>query len=975
MEVLATIGLVGLAGKYISDRFNNNTDDNYIDDQTENDNTIEVDKNYSIQETYSTTTNGFDQKKRVQDTMDSVTKEKKILSDDPHNKNIIPPLFNKRVYSLDTENKYLSSAKGNQFNNTRGESMLDIYKNDRNLMEGPVNTLTTLDEQFSPITIVRNQKPVAENQGKLTLPSNWTPFKQGDDDMTYKIFNKDELIHNNMQPFFKDRGQLITQENSRNMEQTLDIYTGSSRFYFAKREVPNIVENFEGGFSTAYQPIPQLSYTRGTPVQIDLIKDRYFSGKEKKNDLPFEQVRVTPGLNIGAYEDGKVGFQDPYQPQTSTIDDLRRKDNPQLSATEPSIPGAHGFGKSAIIGDVVNKKPQTYGTLGVDYETFGNYAEVNGPTDQGNFNFDKAHRGKKESVEQGPAGSNNKEIIPDISNFGKINDPFKRLMPGFVQSVPVNQTSIPVLDPASYNNPITQRSTANSQYTGGMSKPGGEAGDMSEYQSMITNRITTNANYTGALGGSSAGDMSEYQSMATNRVTTQDNFTGGMGGAGGVGEMSEYQFVETQRFNQNANFTGSMGSNGGVGEMSEYQFLETQRFNQNANFTGSMGSGNGGGVGEMSEYQFLPTNRFNQNANFTGSMGSNGGVGEMSEYQFLETQRFNQNANFTGSMGGAGGVGEMSEYQFLETQRFNQNANFTGAIGGGNNTGEVSQYQFTPTNRFGQNANFTGSIGGGNNTGEVSQYQFTATNRFDQNDNNMGSMGGSATGEVSMYQQTPTNRIISNNLIGTGGDQIAGGGYWATVTNPMATMRVVSTDMTGHAGMQNMAGHIAQTYQNVPTYRQDQNFDYNGPAIPANSAEMTTSGSGERNMFFKNDKQALLERLPPTPVNAFVGPAPESMYSMTMKTIPSTVMTQMGSLPSTDYLPFSFKEKNIQIPSSYPAFNPVDMLQNNPYINNLVYQSKPNLPNQTIGYGSMNSNQQNTSGLFYQNSNYIYENE
>ena len=268
-------------------------------------------------------------------------------------------------------------------------------------------------------------------------------------------------------------------------------------------------------------------------------------------------------------------------------------------------------------------------------------------------------------------------------------------------------------------------------------------------------------------------------------------------------------------------------------------------------------------------------------------------------------------------------------------------------------------------------------MGGGNNGGEVSEYQFTVTNRFDQNDNNMGSMGNGGqigAGEVSMYQQTPTNRIISNNLIGTGGDQIAGGGYWSTVTNPMATMRVVSTDMTGPAGMENMAGHIAQTYQNVPTYRQNQNFDYNGPAIPANNTEMTTTGTGERNMFFKNDKQALLERLPPTPVNAFVGPTPESMYSMNMKTIPSTVMTQMGSLPSTDYLPFSFKEKNIQIPSSYPAFNPGDMLQNNPYINNLVYQSIPNLQNQTIGYGSMNENQSNNNGLFFQNSNYVFDN-
>jgi hypothetical protein len=344
----------------------------------------------------------------------------------------------------------------------------------------------------------------------------------------------------------------------------------------------------------------------------------------------------------------------------------------------------------------------------------------------------------------------------------------------------------------------------------------------------------------------------------------------------------------------------------------------------------------------------------------------------MSEYQFLETQRFNQNANFTGAVGGGNNAGEMSEYQFMNTNRFNQNANFTGALGGGNTSGEVSEYQFMTTNRFNQNANFTGAVGGGNNTGEVSEYQFMTTNRFDTNANNMGSVGNAGAmglGEVSKYQQTPTNRIISNNLIGTGGDQLGGGGYWSTITNPMATMRVVSTDMTGPAGMESMAGHIAQTIQNVPTYRQEQNFDYNGP-INTNISQ-TTTGSGERNMFFKNDKQSLLETLPPTPVNAFVGPTPESMYSMNLKTLPSTVMTQMGSLPSTNYLPFSFKEKNIQIPSTYPVYNPVDMLQNNPYINNLLYQSIPNLPDQTTGYGSMNMNQQNNSGLFFQNSNHI----
>jgi len=232
----------------------------------------------------------------------------------------------------------------------------------------------------------------------------------------------------------------------------------------------------------------------------------------------------------------------------------------------------------------------------------------------------------------------------------------------------------------------------------------------------------------------------------------------------------------------------------------------------------------------------------------------------------------------------------------------------------------------------------------------------------------MGNGGSYGAGEVSMYQDTPTMRVISNNLIGTGGDQIGGGGYWSTVTNPMATMRVVSTDMTGHVGMQNMGGYIAETTQNVPTYRQTQNFDYSGPIQTANSTEMTSTGSGERNMYFRDDKQALLERLPPTPVNAFQGPTPESMYSMHLKTIPSTMMTQMGSLPSTDYLPFSFKEKNIQIPTTYPNYNPADMLYNNPYINNVIHQSIPNLPNQTVGYGSQNLGQTYGNNVFYQSS-------
>ena len=823
MEVLA-IGLLGIAGKYISERFTNNDDEDDDDDEDiENFNN----KPESI-------VNGFDQKNNVQKKMADVALDKKNLSNDPNNKNIIPTLYNKRTYDLDTENKYMSS--NNNYNNTNGETMLDLFKGAKNLMEGPPNELTSLDEQFEPMTI-NNKKPDAANMGKLTLPNNWTPYNTSDDDMTYKIFNKDELIHNNMQPFFKDKGLLITEENSRNMEQTLDLYTGSSRFYYSKKEVPNIIENFDQGFSTAYQPIMLSSYTRGTPNQVDLIQDRYFSGKEKRSDRPFEQVNVTPGVNISPYEDSKIGFQDPYVPPTRTIDDLRRKDNPQISSTPQVTKGANGEGNYGSIGDVVNRKPVTYGELNKDYTILPSISTVQKPTDIGNWSFDKSHRGNTENFEQGVLGPGTQEAGISIDNFGKTRDPFKQHLAGLDQTVPnvVVQQNLPNLDKSTYNNYVTQRSTANANFTGAMGNNTNGLGEVSEYQAKSTQRVNTNANFTGAMGNS------------TN----------------GFGDMSEYQATSTQRVNTNANFTGAMGNNtNGFGDMSEYQPMSTQRVNTNANFTGSMGNSTNG-FGDMSEYQPTSTQRVNTNANFTGSMGnSTNGFGDMSQYQAMSTQRVNTNAKFTGAMGNStNGFGDMSQYQAMSTQRVDTNSNFMGGMG--------------------------------NNTNGL--------------------------GEVSLYQAMPTNRIISNNLIGLPVSQIGGNGHYSTVTTPMVTQR------------------------------QEQNTSFIGPIAGSNSVNSTSTGSGERNMYFRDTKQNLLARNNPTPVNAYQPPNSGTSGQVELKNFPSTMMSSTGFLPSTNYLSFNSQIKNIPIPTTYPNYYPPDMMHNNPYINNIQYKTKPNyVKNNTI---------------------------
>ncbi len=908
MEVLA-LGLLGIAGKYISERFSNQTDEQFI----------EEDSDYEEVET----NNNFDQKDRVQNTMDVLAKKKKELSENPNNNNIIPNLYNKRKYELDAENKYLSAAKNNNFENTIGDSMLDLYKNDRNLMEGPVNKLTTLDEQFSQMKI-SHKRPDASNMGKLTLPENWTPYNKDDDDMTYKIFKKEELIHNNMQPFFKDRGMLITEDNSRNMEQKLDIYTGSSRFYFQKKEVPNIVENFEFGFTTNYQPVMLRQDTAGTPVQTDIFQDRYFSGKEKRNQKPFDDIKVTPGLNLNPFQDGKVGFHDPYQPPTVNIDDLRRKDNPQISYTQPMTKGMSGQGKGSIIGRVVNKKPQTFGELGVDYDVHPTRATVDKPTDQGNFNFDKSSRGQDESVEQGPKGPGNYEAVNSSDFFGQARDVLKKYLPGLDQTVISGFQNLPNLDTSSYNNPITNRAKSNANYSGGIGSLSGGATEVSQYQPVVTQRLDTNSNYSGAMGSLSGGaiEVSQYQPVNTIRMGQNANYSGAIGSlSGGATEVSQYQPVNTIRMGQNANYSGALGSlNGGATEVSQYQPLYTQRATQNANFTGGVGSLNGGN-GEMSEYQAMATLRANQNANFTGGLGSlNGGNGEMSEYQAMATLRALQNANFTGGMGSLnGGNGEMSEYQALATLRALQNANNLGIMGAaqGANAGEVSEYQAMATLRALQQANNMGSMGnltGGN--GEVSNYQAMATLRALQQDNNMGTMGNlvGGNGEVSLYQAMATLRALQN-------------------TNNLGIM----------GGAQGANAGEMSAYQATPTIRMGQNANFTGGIQGVGGVGATTTGSGERNMYFRDDKENLLARNPPTPVNAFQPPDQITNGEVELKSMPYTMLTSTGKLPTSDYLPFESRQKIIAIPSTYPNYNPDDMQYNNPFINNTLHKMKPNI--------------------------------
>ena len=70
----------------------------------------------------------------------------------------------------------------------------------------------------------------------------------------------------------------------------------------------------------------------------EALDGRYIPGKEKRNQKPFEEEKVTPGIGLGAYEKGD-GIHDTYRPKYKNVDDLRAKNNKKVTYSGRVIKG------------------------------------------------------------------------------------------------------------------------------------------------------------------------------------------------------------------------------------------------------------------------------------------------------------------------------------------------------------------------------------------------------------------------------------------------------------------------------------------------------------------------------------------------------------------------------------------------------------------------------------------------------------
>ena len=306
-----------------------------------------------------------------------------------------------RMASLSNNRKFESCiAKGNNSKNRDKFKEHNTWTHQYDQMtfdnpEGPVSMNNMNNNLIGDKTGLKR----IEMERSMELDGGYSSFDAFEDG-TYGIIRptSKDFIHENMVPFVR-KGPNAINESKRNMvnQMKLDLFTGDANNPDWRPKVER---------APLWSPLIGATNIYGDPVRTEEYKSRYFAGNERRNELPFQQVKVTPGLNIGYNAVGKQGYHDMYRviPTEGNVDNLRTLNNPKISYGSYVGPGQKGE-KGPILGKVSQYKTPKFREQGSKDMVRGR-SYITAPTVYGEYDpktMATINRGTKESVAQGPA--------------------------------------------------------------------------------------------------------------------------------------------------------------------------------------------------------------------------------------------------------------------------------------------------------------------------------------------------------------------------------------------------------------------------------------------------------------------------------------------------------------------------------------------------------------------------------------------
>jgi hypothetical protein len=339
-----------------------------------------------------------------------------------------------------------------QFVDSKGinDSFLNQYEPLKYDMKGPPSSANAVNRSDSNVSRLQVERDLAIKEGY----SNFGQTK----DNTYGVVSKENFLHNNMIPNFKSKsyGPDVLANKSRNetFQRAMQTFTGND-IKIAKTEQKPL-----------FSPLAGITNIYGTPSITPFIEDYYMPGRERKNELPFRQQRITSGLNLGYNEVNKNG--DNFRALPKTIDELRTADRVQKSYTFSQVKGMMGQNRGPVIGNVKKYRPERTAYWG-DFRLVPSLGYIRAPALYGEVNPNNMATVNRGTADQplyhGPAKSEVQQASPD-SVREKFKIDFKQ---NFKQAEPRNVMLVEGLQARAntnaYNPTITQRSKQQ-EYTG-----------------------------------------------------------------------------------------------------------------------------------------------------------------------------------------------------------------------------------------------------------------------------------------------------------------------------------------------------------------------------------------------------------------------------------------------------------------------------------------------------------------------------
>ena len=223
---------------------------------------------------------------------------------------------------------------------------------------------------------------LSDLERKLSYQGGWSQY-DNKTSMSYGILPDDQLTHDNMVPFFKTKYGYGSNDlqNEHVMNYKNQLFTGNLRdTWNNKQEV-----------QPHFKPEADLSHPYGTPVRSEEELTRYIPSRYRQNEKLFDEVRVTPGVNLDYNEVGTHGFHSMYRVLNKTVDELRVK--PKITYEGRVIDGMHGE-KRPIQAPVITYKPDTYKTT-TEADLLPTDNVVDGPKTRDNFIMKDTDRAKQ----------------------------------------------------------------------------------------------------------------------------------------------------------------------------------------------------------------------------------------------------------------------------------------------------------------------------------------------------------------------------------------------------------------------------------------------------------------------------------------------------------------------------------------------------------------------------------------------------